>query len=102
MDIWTDKSKFTHFGFTIEITNEVRFSPNVWARLRRDKLVGPFIFENNLNSYTHLLEKMLPYFYNHICITKFKLKVCNTYACVPHQITQKNKRSRVFRRYVRL
>jgi hypothetical protein len=68
--IWTDESKFTNCGIfnrhnghvwatenperVRQVRPQVRFSINVWAGLCGDKVLGPFLFENNLNSQMYL------------------------------------------------
>lgn len=68
--LWSDECKFTNCGIfnrknehvwsienpreNREIRKQVRFSVNVWAGIYGDKVIGPFLFEENLNGDRYL------------------------------------------------
>lgn len=68
--LWTDEAKFTRHGYsnphndhlwaaknphaTISSSFQERFSVNVWAGVVNNRFVGPFIFEQSINSQRYL------------------------------------------------
>lgn len=81
--IWTDECRFTNCGFfnrhnehywarenprvNIQVRPQHRFGFNVWVGLWKDRILGPYIFEETLNArrYLNFLNhEMLNYFTN--------------------------------------
>lgn len=68
--IWTDESRFTNCGFfnrnnkrlwsianprrNMPRRNQIRFGINVWAGLYKNRVIGPLLFEGNLNGERYL------------------------------------------------
>ena len=68
--LWSDECKFTNCGIfkrknehvwsiknpreNRQLRKQVRFSINVWAGIYGDQIIGPFLFEQNLNGNRYL------------------------------------------------
>lgn len=58
----------------MEIRNQIRFGLNVWAGILNNEIIGPFIFENNLNGagYLNILENYLSDYLENLPIERLR------------------------------